>query len=208
MGARHPSPRCSGSPSAVGDLVADLMCKVRRALRRCECWVACPSPDSFGAVAHPMRDTGSNRCSLGLLTSQRSEDGVKHYYIYLKKNTIFWCCVGLNYSAKSRTPLCHAADCLACLPSTSEPDLFLGVGLSKLVCGIVCWCSVQGVTLIVGVSLGFVSVRALPKVFSLAGTMVLHFVDVKSKITPKNGAKKIFPFLTSGSSGWSYASRP
>ena len=43
--------------------------------------------------------------------------------------TRFWCYVGLNSCAKSRAPLCHAADCPVCLASTSEPDMFLGVAL-------------------------------------------------------------------------------
>ena len=44
-------------------------------------------------------------------------------------NTIFGCDVGKNSCAKSRAPLCHAADLPVCLASTSEPDMFLGVAL-------------------------------------------------------------------------------
>ena len=68
--------------------------------------------------------------------------------------------------------------------------------LSNLVCGIVCWCAVQAMTVIVGVCLGFVSVRALPNVFSLAGTMVPHFfcgLNVTSEMTPKEGVEEMLP---------------
>ena len=44
-------------------------------------------------------------------------------------STISWCRVGWNSCAKSRAPLCHAANRPSCLGSTQEPDMFLGVAL-------------------------------------------------------------------------------
>ena len=61
--------------------------------------------------------------------SQRPKNGVKHHNMVTLFNTIFWCHVGLNSCAKSRAPLCHAADRPVCLASTSVPDMFLGVAL-------------------------------------------------------------------------------